>query len=298
MKVKHINFWASDYSNKTGEGKLARMFVVHLKKNYKLNQIKTTKKNKLLNHKYINPFVGVFYCWKFFLNKKKIVYVNYLPLWNPLIFMLLPPSTIIGPITGGALFNKNNLFNYFLRKNLFPILYKVSEFFLNLRTNHIFFSTDLLKKYLTKKTIKKSQFNFVLTNLIINKKFKKKLDFLIYYSKHKNKEKLFPYNFVKQLIKLGFKVSVIGDNLNIISVNNYGRVSNSQVSKLQSIARYTVGSGENPYSFFNIECISNNTKILIDQKDINLVRFYRKNFITFNFNKNINVKTINKKLIK
>lgn len=32
MKIQHINFWASDYSNKTGEGKLAQMFVNHLKK--------------------------------------------------------------------------------------------------------------------------------------------------------------------------------------------------------------------------------------------------------------------------
>ena len=212
--------------------------------------------------------------------------------------MLLPPRTIIGPVTGGALFNRNNLFNYFLRKNLFPILYKLSEFLLNLRTNKIFFSTELLKKHLTKKTLRKSTFNFVLTNLIFSKKLKKKLDFLIYYRKHKNKEKFFPYNFVAQLIQLGFKISIIGDKLNMKSVKNYGRISNSQVSKLQSIARYTIGSGENPYSFFNIECISNNIKIVIDKKDINLIRFYKKNFITFSFNKDININTINKKLIR
>ena len=71
MKIQHINFWASDYSNKTGEGKLAQMFVNHLKKRDKLHQIRVAKNNKLLNYKYIIPFVGIFYCWKFFLKKKK-----------------------------------------------------------------------------------------------------------------------------------------------------------------------------------------------------------------------------------
>jgi hypothetical protein len=39
--------------------------------------------------------------WKDFLSGKKTIYVNYLPLWNFLIFLLLPPGSILGPITGG-----------------------------------------------------------------------------------------------------------------------------------------------------------------------------------------------------
>ena len=30
------------------------------------------------------------------------MYLNYLPLWNFLIFILLPPKTLLGPITGGS----------------------------------------------------------------------------------------------------------------------------------------------------------------------------------------------------
>ena len=30
----------------------------------------------------------------------KICYINYLPIWNFLIFVVLPKKTILGPITG------------------------------------------------------------------------------------------------------------------------------------------------------------------------------------------------------
>ena len=47
---------------------------------------------------------------------KTICYVNYLPLWNFLLFVFLPPNTLLGPITGGSLYNKNSLINYILKK--------------------------------------------------------------------------------------------------------------------------------------------------------------------------------------
>ena len=299
MKKKRLKFWACDFSNKTGEGKLAKIFILYLKqkKNYQTSIMKNNK-IKLLNYKYISPFVGIFNCWKYYLKKERIAYINYLPLWNPFIFMLLPPKTIIGPITGGSLFNKKNLFNYLLRKYIFKIFYKISEFFLNLREVDILFSTELLKKKLSNRTLKKSKFNFVLNSFNVKKKIKKKLDFLIYYRRHGNKENFFPFTLIKQLASLGFKISIIGDRLNLPLIKNYGIISNSLVLKLQSIARYTIASGENPYSFFNLECISNNVKIVIDKKDIKLIKFYNKCFIGFDFNKDINKKTIYKKFIK
>ena len=79
----------------------------------------------------------------------------------------------------------------------------------------------------------------------LRKKKKKKIDFLIYYRKHKNKKDLFPYDFVKKIIKLKFKISIIGDKLDYPGVKNYGKISNKKVSSLQSISKYTIASGEN-----------------------------------------------------
>ena len=165
--------WTSDRAKNSGEGKLARMFVEYLidKNNYKIKFNTNQQKNY---NRYISPFIGILYCWKNYLKKRKVAYINYLPFWNCFIFILLPPKTILGPITGGALFNKNNLFNYLIRKYLFNLLYKISELIINIRFSNLIFSTDLLKKYLSKKTIKKSNFNFVFTNFVIKKAVKKK----------------------------------------------------------------------------------------------------------------------------
>ena len=159
--------WSCDYSNKTGEGNLARLFAKELNKRFNLlikTPLNTPLKNKLFSYKYFSPFVGVIFCWYSFLSKKKTCYINYLPMWNFILFLFLPPATIFGPVTGGSNYkNSNN----FIRKFIFPIFYKISEFILILRKSDIIFATDLLKKNLFKITLKKSKFNLTSMSLPI-----------------------------------------------------------------------------------------------------------------------------------
>ena len=119
MNKVDLFIWANDYSSNTGEGRLARNFISFLKKEYPRNLIKiktpqkqflianskikqnyTIKKNNFFN-KYFTFILGIFYLWS--KRKNRIVYINYLPLWNFLIFLLLPKKTILGPITGLSL---------------------------------------------------------------------------------------------------------------------------------------------------------------------------------------------------
>ena len=171
---------------------------------------------------------------------------------------------------------------------VFPLFYKISEFSLNLRESNLIFSTDLLKKkYLSRKTIKRSNFNFVIKNFFLKKKDEKKkknIDFLIYFRKHKNKISFFPYDFIKKLIKLKFKIYIVGDILNLPHVKNCGFVSNNQLSNLQSLTKYTIISGENPYSFFILECLSNHVKIVIKKNMIKKLALPKKDFIELNYN--------------
>ena len=51
--------------------------------------------------------------------------------------------------------------------------------------------------------------------------------------------------------------------------------------------KYTVVSRENVFSFFIIDAINYNVKILIDYKYYKLLKNNKKNFIKFNFKKNI-----------
>ena len=289
MMSERINYWVCDNSYNTGEGRLALFFLQDLKKNYKIKKIKQTYKNAVINHRYISPFVGIFYCWIYYLKNKKVCYINYLPLWNFLIFLLLPPRTIIGPITGGAQFVDES---FFIRSYLFPILYKISEIIINKRNYNIIFATELLKNYLSKKTKKKSIFNYIVKKFNYkNKNKKKNIDFIVYYRVHKNKKSLFPYKFIHNLIAAKFKIIIIGDKLKHKKVINYGNISNYNLTKLQAKAKYTIASAENIYSLFTLECITHNIKIIIDKKNKSKIRFYKSSFLKINFE---NTKELNK----
>ena len=224
-------------------------------------------------------------CWKYYFKNHRIGYINYLPLWNSFIFILLPPNTILGPITGGANYSCVNKINYFIRKFIFPFFYKISEFFLLIRSTQIFFSTELLKKYLSKKTRKKSEFNFVIKNIHFNKKIMKKIDFIIYHRVHKNKKTFFPYKFIQKLILRKYSINVIGDKLNLYGVKNHGKLNNLETQKLQAKAKFTIASSENIYSLFALECITNNVKILVDKRYKKQIKFYKKHFKFIDFNK-------------
>ena len=283
MKKKRLYIWTSDYSTNTGDGNLARLFVNYLKKENKFS-IKFIQKKRLV-YKYFSPFYGVFCCWKFFLKKQKVGYVNYLPMWNFLIFLLLPPKAIIGPITGGSNYSNSNYLNIFIRGIIFPFFYKISEVIINIRFNNVVFSTDLLKKYLFKKTKKISKFNFVFNHLIKIKKKKRKIyDLIIYYRKHRNKLYSFPYNIIEELSKLDIKILVIGDKLMINKIKNCGYINSKKIKDLQSKSRFTITSNENIYTLFTLECLSNNVKIITDIKNKNEIKFYKKDFIMVNFN--------------
>ncbi len=292
MTNNKLIFWTCDYSDKTGEGNLARKFIKENFKNKKI-QINTLKHNYFLNYKYISPYIGVISCWKYYLKGNVVGYINFLPLWNFVIFFLLPPKTILGPITGGALYNKSNKINYLIRSIFFPIFYRLSEFALNLRfKNKLIFSTELLKKYLSKEITKRSKFNFVLKNFKFKRKRRNKdIDFLIYHRIHRNKSLFFDYDLIQNLIKKKFKIFVVGDKLKIEKVKNLGFINKKKLESLQSRSKYTLCSGENIYSLFIIECIANHVKILIDGKKMKEVKILKKNFTSFK-NLNFNIKRI------
>ena len=283
MNKKNIYFWACDFSENSGEGKLAKLFIEEISKKYNCIKIKKNNLNilkRIINYKYILPFYGITLCWLNFFKNRKVAYINYLPLWNFFIFLFLPPKTIIGPITGGA--NYKNKFNL-IRSLIFPLLYKVSELLIIVRKYNLLFSTDLLKKYLFKFTVSNSKFNFVIKKFKKKNKKKKKLyDLIIYFRNHKNKISFFPFYLIQKLVEIKFKIIIVGDTLNIKGVKNFGYVKRSKLDYLQSKSRFTIASKENIYSLFTLECIKNNVKILVDSKKN--IKFFNRDFIEINVN--------------
>lgn len=290
--------WACDFSERTGEGNLARLFIKknYTQSNYQIFTINNVRilnfiNSKILNYKYFSPLIGVLFCWYLFIKGKKVIYLNYLPLWNCLLFIFLPPKTIFGPVTGGAYHKNKSL----IRKFFFPIAFKISELFLNFRKINLYFSTELLKKFLNKSTIKKSKFNYIF-NYYKKKDYQyKEIDFLIYYRKHNNKETFFPYNFIKKLIHLNYKIQIVGDRFNSKYVVNHGFISNKKINHLLSKTFYSITSDENIYSLFTIECINNNVKIITDINNKKKIKFFKKNFVILNLKNFSNLYDFKKK---
>ncbi|MDC3349243.1 hypothetical protein OAV65_01930, partial [Candidatus Pelagibacter sp.] len=102
MKEKEIYVWACDLDKFRGEGILANEFIKDLRKYTTKRLVIEYPKN---NHRkinfsffknYITPFIGIIKIWKNYLYGRDTCYINFLPLWNFFIFLLLPPKTILG----------------------------------------------------------------------------------------------------------------------------------------------------------------------------------------------------------
>ena len=271
MSKKKIYIWCCDKNKNTGEGILANKFIEDIKfynKNIKLIvKSPNKKKSNSIIKRYIHPFEGVIYLWNVFIFKKnkKICYLNYLPLWNFFLIILLPPKTILGPITGGSLYSKKPFFNFFLRKYILNFFIIISKIFIKLRTKKLLFSTDLLRMQMGNN--KNYLFNYVLKDLkIIKNKEKKIYDVIFYLRDHRNKNKNLQIKIAKHLAK-NFKIVTVGEKIDNENIKNLGFISRVKLIKILKKTKYTFISPENLHSFFAIDSVSSGTNV-----------FFKKNY--------------------
>tara|TARA_A100001011_G_scaffold395245_2_gene489687 strand:+ start:1185 stop:2063 length:879 start_codon:yes stop_codon:yes gene_type:complete len=264
--IRYIG-WSCEFKKNSGEGQLARKFV-NLNFNRKNIKIIIPKYNFIFS-KYIYQIYGIFVLWYYYLLGKKIIYLNYLPLWNFIIFLMCPPNTIFGPITGSVQINKINNFKSLVRFYIFPILYKLSLLILNLRLKKLIFATNILTKYINKNISKKSEYNFILKNFKMTntlKKNKNLIDLIVYFRKHENKFFKHHNILIKDQINVGKKVVIVGDKIKLKGAVQLGKVSKSKLFSLIKKSRYALSGDDNLLSFFNLECLQNNVKIIYNYK--------------------------------
>jgi hypothetical protein len=312
MKNKSLLIWASDLSHNTGEGVLARTFLNEIQKvrKYQNIKIKTLEENinlktinvnkikfkevnkKTIYHKYFGPIYGAIHL--FFLSYKyKVIYINYLPLWNFIIFLILPGKTILGPITGGVYNGPINNLNLFIRKYFFPIFYSISKIIIHKKFKRIIFSTNILKKY--EKKDNSYLFNFI--EILFEKNLnapKKKYDIIFYNRYHATKHS---DNLKKIIVNLSkhCRICVIGDKFNQGTVINFGWVEREKALKLIQRSKLAINSAENFLSIFGIDCINNGTPIIYDKNLKPVLKYKNTNYIPTNFN---NIKTTSYKILK
>jgi hypothetical protein len=307
MKEFDTVIWVSDCSLTSGEGVLANKFIdiLYKSKKFKKALIKNFEsefyyskkdiknpvriKNNFI-HKYIAPFYGVYFLSKY-ASRKKIIYVNYLPLWNFFIFLLLPKKTILGPITGGSYEGPVTNINLFIRKYIFPFFCRFSLKIIYKKYNNFFFSTELCKKYVDRKFYKKTLFNFIF--IFFNRTYKKKkiiYDAVFYNRNH-------PLKKAKILLKIlvnlenKFNICIFGDYLN--KFKNLGFISKNKVLDLLNKTKIAFSSSENLFSLFSIECLNNRVFIFYDKTIHVNLNYKSKYFIPVNYE---NIETVKKEI--
>jgi hypothetical protein len=305
--MNNITAWACDFSKNTGEGKLARNFVDRFSSLQKVNffifspgsfSIKIYKK-KILDikkrkrsesaflHRFIFPTFGIFFLlFNFYFKKKKISYLNYCPLWNILIFALLPKNCLLGPITGSNIFYRPKLISI-LKLLLVRPLYKISLGFIKIKKWTIILSTDVLVDVFKKEKYFNYFENYIIFSILkkkffINSKYKD-IDLLLYYRIHYNKDNLFYLNICKKLSK-NFNIHVVGDYINLPNVNNHGQLTQKKVFELLNRTKCTLSTSENILSLFSLEALKFNVKIFYNirfKKNLlnKFVQFYPISFL-------------------
>ena len=259
--MSKIYYWASNIKENSGEGILAINFLSLLKKkykNYKLINLNQFRQKETFFYNYILPFFGAYKLWQHYLNGEKICYINYLPIWNFLLFLVLPKNTILGPITG-----TNTKKSYVYR-----VLKHIGIFFLK-KNNKILFSHNQFQKYFKKK--KNYYFNFILYNFKFKKKLCiKKFDYIIYYKKNNNKGNDFLTEIILRLSKK-HKIIVIGDkfqlNLKNKNIINYTNLNREKALIFISQSKNSIISKENTLSFFALDCVSYKLNIFYNIND-------------------------------
>ena len=292
--MKKIFYWSSDIQKNSGEGILSQNFLKLLKKKFthhKFINLNVLKKKNNFFYNYVFPFWGIIKIWIYHLKGYKSCYINYLPIWNFLIFLLLPKTTILGPITGTT--SKKNL--------IYKFLVQIGVYVLKTKKKKILFSHDQFKQFFINK--KECYFNFLFYKFYINNKTpKKKYDIIFYLKKNRNKGNFFLINLIKELSNQ-YKIAIIGDKFpqfkKNINIKNFGIVSRNKAYKIISLSKFALSSKENHYSFFVLDSLSKGLCIFYN-KDLKLYSYVKTNmFFPIDF-KNLKktVKIVNKILSK
>lgn len=288
-KDNKIYCWVCDTGSNRGEGKLALQFFrneFNDNTNFSINNSKfntLTNYNKLddafkteskinlsFYESYILPIMGILWLWKKFLSGKKICYVNFLPLWNILLFIFLPPKTKLGPITGSVYEGNIYNLNTFIRKKIIPILYIINSKLILLRQNNLIFSTTLLSGYFSNNKTANIKYDYILNDLRFDDYNKDKdIDLLIYFRKHETKNSI----FFKKIIEYFDSHSEINfgyfGNIHEGYATRYlGLIENDKVNELLRKTKFSIISDENFYSFYCMECLTNHVNIYHNENNI------------------------------
>jgi len=273
-----IYYWSSESSKESGEGQLSILFLKILKKKFKKKkflQLNNFKYKTNFFYKYILPFYGVLKIWFYHFKGHKTIYVNYLPLWNFFIFLLIPKKCLIGPITGTNYINQEaDLFQKIIRKFFFPIFFYISLKILNYQNRYVIFSNN---NFLYLKNKIKSIHNFQILHFKKNKKkIKKNIDIFIYLRSHSNKNSEKIEKIINYLKNSKYKIFVVGKTFFGKNIKSTKYLKNEKLNYFLKKSKLVLLSSEILFTFFCLEALSSNSKVVFFRNFNNEEKFLDK----------------------
>lgn len=308
--IKHTTYiWSCEFKKSSGEGLLANEFIkYYIKFNINSKIILETpyfkyfiskgkiikkfncKKNILLNYKYFSPFLGIAKIIRQSYFADSVIYLNYLPIWNFLLFLMLPAKTILGPITGSDEKNNFNSIKQIVRYILLPFFIFFSKKIIKKKFRNIIFSTNLIKKINLIHYIKNFSLIY-LTSKNSRRKVFKDIDIVYYFRDHSNKFLKEEIYLLHKLMQLKFKILFCGDSFNDFNklhINSLGYVPEAKLSALLDRCKFVIAPAENPHSFFIQKSILSNVHIIFRKSQMKFIKNIYKSYSIIDFdNKNI-----------
>lgn len=231
-------FIACDIRSTSGEGRLA---LAHMETVYRMQVVGSVARSFSLRHgagTVVSPKFPALPRWKHSLfsyrwlmgqlikirlrKAQNVVVLNYLPLWNPLFFLLVPNCVRMGPITGGGKINPRHLGSTgvqrqttLLLRNFFtPILYAISRCIITSRGISVKPATPSVSAALgfdasLPRAIEAAPPPLDFMNFIADRRTKT-LDVVAYVGIHPLKNSRLTIKTVNALAETGFKVAIIG----------------------------------------------------------------------------------------
>jgi hypothetical protein len=287
LKINNYIAWACSYNQNSGEGILAKAFVdsiILLNRDviffiydgyyvYKIKNNLVRKKklnNKILQinrnfiKKYISPFIGCIFMYRIKLKKKyeKLFYINYLPLWNTILFIALPFNVILGPIVGARsnINIINNLNERFIRNYIFEMLYFFSNLVIFFKYKNIIVGNPLTFKLIysiNKIKILNTNFSSTLYRSPNDIKYNKPFDFIIYYRIHPTKNNTIVEQLIETLSHKNLIINIVGDRYENPNIINHGYLLNDELLLLMRKCKFSINLSSNPFSLINYDLLEN-----------------------------------------
>ena len=249
-----IYLFASCVDSATGEGQLYKAVENELtSKGYELifKGIRPTTHVQSFFNNYIRSNLLLLHCifFKILNSKSQVCFVNFCPIWNPLVAFAAHFGVILGPLTG-AVQDFSIIGRYvspgYTRMYLLPMLARIFRFFLPsdmlywtaTSSGNLYIGAKHKTIFLPAGIVTAGLIGPILSNrLSVDKKF----DFLIYSRDHPMKWHSVAKGLALKLSTKGFKGVFIGEVLDSNSnIESYSIVDSSQFNDMLNASRFYI----------------------------------------------------------